>query len=195
MRQNIHPFLLILHVSFFCYTSCGTVDTETSVVNQEKKVDSLCVDSPFSDVMKDEEKIVVIPISPEKVEEQIKEILEEPEKIVNKETNLKAEELVIEKDYDIYTLKDAFNQLKPSLTREAQRVVMNTIQMDFSDTKRKGVVKGTFMGEANEHYSIRSYMNRLTMVGPFKISVTNLVRDKSGKIISVTLKEIENLNS
>lgn len=176
----------------FFHANCSTKDTHAND-GQEKKENFSVTDSLLSDSIKEE---VTIPISPEeKLQEEVNAVLKDPEKEVNKETMLKAKGLVLKKDYDMPTLTDALNQLKPSLTRGAQRVVMNTIQMDFSDTEKNGVVKGIFIGEANEDYSIRGYMYRLTIVGPYKISVTNLIRDKSGKIISITLKEIEKLNS
>jgi len=193
MQQNTYLFILILCLFTLGQISCNDTDTTEK---QEAKVDSFVViDSLALNSKKRNKKDSVIPILPEKVEKQKEEILKEPDKIVDAETKLVAKELVIEADYDVNSLNAALNQLKPSLTRNAQRVVMNAIQIDFSDIEREGVVKGTFIGETNRSYSIRSYMNRLTMVGPFNIIVTNLERDKSGKIINVILKEIQNFNS
>lgn len=195
MKLTIYPFVFIFYVLIFCHSSCNSVDTHTYNSNkQETGIDSLSTDTLVFHSEKIIEKTAILAVSPKRVEKQVAEVLKEPTAIVDSETKLKAEDLVIKKEYDVHSLNDALNQLKPSLTKEAREAVMNTIQMDFSDIKRQGVVEGNFIAEALDSYSIRSYMNRLTMVGPYTISVKKLSRDSLGKIISITLEEIENLN-
>ena len=193
VKPTIYPLIFVFYALIFCHSSCNPAGTDSSK-KQDIGTDSLSTDTLVLISKKVAEKATALPILSEKVKKQVAEVLEEPTAIVDTETKLKAEDLVIKKEYDVHSLNDALNQLKPSLSRKAQKAVMNTIQMDFSSTEREEVVTGTFIGEALDSYSIRSYMNRLTMVGPYTISVKKLRRDGMGKIISLTLEEIENLN-